>query len=251
MFKGFYNLTSGMLSQGRRLDVVANNMTNISTPGYKSDHYTDSTFDEALYVRIGNKNRLSDAEMGEINHILAPSQLYTDYTHGTYEETELSLDFAIQGEGFFAIQGADGGVSYTRSGSFILDNDRYLYLTNQGRVLDNQGNPIQLYTDHIKADKDGNLYSEEDGAYLGTLGVYAFEDNGELERNDQGLFVGDGAQLSQDFKIMHKWVERSNTDLISEMVKMMSAQRALQSAGQMLKIYDQVMNHATNDLGRM
>ena len=78
MFKGFYNLTSGMLSQGRRLDVVANNMTNISTPGYKSDHYTDSTFDEALYVRIGNKNRLSDAEMGEINHILAPSQLYTD-----------------------------------------------------------------------------------------------------------------------------------------------------------------------------
>ena len=66
MFKGFYNLTSGMLSQGRRLDVVANNMTNISTPGYKSDHYTDSTFDEALYVRIGNKNRLSDAEMGEI-----------------------------------------------------------------------------------------------------------------------------------------------------------------------------------------
>ena len=142
-------------------------------------------------------------------------------------------------------------MSYTRSGSFILDNDRYLYLTNQGRVLDNQGNPIQLYTDHIKADKDGNLYSEEDGAYLGTLGVYAFEDNGELERNDQGLFVGDGAQLSQDFKIMHKWVERSNTDLISEMVKMMSAQRALQSAGQMLKIYDQVMNHATNDLGRM
>ena len=138
MFKGFYNLTSGMLSQGRRLDVVANNMTNISTPGYKSDHYTDSTFDEALYVRIGNKNRLSDAEMGEINHILAPSQLYTDYTQGTYEETELSLDFAIQGEGFFAIQGADGGVSYTRSGSFILDNDRYLYLTNQGRVLDNQ-----------------------------------------------------------------------------------------------------------------
>ena len=81
--------------------------------------------------------------------------------------------------------------------------------------------------------------------------MYAFEDNGELERNDQGLFVGDGAQLSQDFKIMHKWVERSNTDLISEMVKMMSAQRALQSAGQMLKIYDQVMNHATNDLGRM
>ena len=250
MFKGFYNLTSGMLSQGRRLDVVANNMTNISTAGYKADRYTDSTFDEVLYYRIGSENRLSDAEMGNITHILAPSQLYTDYTQGTFEETELSLDFAIQGEGFFAIQGEDG-IAYTRSGSFILDDERYLYLTNQGRVLDNQGNPIQLYTDHITADKDGNLYSEEGGNYLGTLGVYTFADNGELERNDQGLFVGEGAQVGQGHQIMHKWVERSNTDMIGEMVRMMSTQRALQSAGQMLKIYDQVMNHATNDLGRM
>ena len=60
-----------------------------------------------------------------------------------------------------------------------------------------------------------------------------------IVQNEAAGLVGDGAQLSQDFKIMHKWVERSNTDLISEMVKMMSAQRALQSAGQMLKIYDQ------------
>ena len=58
-------------------------------------------------------------------------------------------------------------------------------------------------------------------------------------------------QVGQGHQIMHKWVERSNTDMIGEMVRMMSTQRALQSAGQMLKIYDQVMNHATNDLGRM
>ena len=55
MIKGFYNLTSGMLSQGRRLDVVANNMTNISTAGFKAEHYTDRTFDEVMVTRIGNK----------------------------------------------------------------------------------------------------------------------------------------------------------------------------------------------------
>ena len=55
MIKGFYNLTSGMLSQGRRLDVVANNMTNISTAGYKAEQYTDRTFDEVMVTRIGNK----------------------------------------------------------------------------------------------------------------------------------------------------------------------------------------------------
>ena len=54
MLKGFYNLTSGMLSQGRRLDVVANNMTNIPTAGYKAEQYTDRTFDEVMVSRIGN-----------------------------------------------------------------------------------------------------------------------------------------------------------------------------------------------------
>ena len=54
MMKGFYNLTSGMASQQNRLNVVANNMTNISTAGYKAEHYTDRTFDEVMVSRIGN-----------------------------------------------------------------------------------------------------------------------------------------------------------------------------------------------------
>ena len=59
MFKGFYQLTSGMLSQGRRLDVVSHNMTNISTAGYKAERYTDSTFDEVLISRLGARMKVS------------------------------------------------------------------------------------------------------------------------------------------------------------------------------------------------
>ena len=65
MTKGFYNLTSGMLSQSRRLDVVSNNMTNLTTPGYKAEQYTDSTFQEVLISRIGNKNKSGAQEIGE------------------------------------------------------------------------------------------------------------------------------------------------------------------------------------------
>ena len=79
MVKGFYNLTSGMLSQGRRLDVVANNITNVSTAGFKAERYTDSTFDEVMLIRIGNKLKNQYAEMGTVqSHILAPDQFYTD-----------------------------------------------------------------------------------------------------------------------------------------------------------------------------
>lgn len=250
MIKGFYNLTSGMLSQGRRMDVVANNMTNISTAGYKAEHYTDRTFDEVMVSRIGNidKSHYQTMETYQ-SHILAPDHLYTDFIQGSLEETNLPLDFAIQGEGFFAIQTVDG-VAYTRAGSFTLDNEGYLCLSELGRVLDREGNPIQLPTDKLDVDAQGNL-STQGGEYLATLGVFMFPDNGELERTPYGLFTGEGAQLNDQVVIHHKWVERSNVNMIKEMVNMMTTQRALQSAAQLSKIYDQVINRAVNDIGRL
>lgn len=250
MMKGFYNLTSGMASQQNRLNVVANNMTNISTAGYKAEHYTDRTFDEVMVSRIGNidKSHYQTMETYQ-SHILAPDHLYTDFIQGSLEETNLPLDFAIQGEGFFAIQTVDG-VAYTRAGSFTLDNEGYLCLSELGRVLDREGNPIQLPTDKLDVDAQGNL-STQGGEYLATLGVYMFPDNGELERTPYGLFTGEGAQLNDQVVIHHKWVERSNVNMIKEMVNMMTTQRALQSAAQLSKIYDQVINRAVNDIGRL
>ena len=250
MMKGFYNLTSGMASQQNRLNVVANNMTNISTAGYKAEHYTDRTFDEVMVSRIGNidKSHYQTMETYQ-SHILAPDQLYTDFTQGSLEETNLPLDFAIQGEGFFAIQTVDG-VAYTRAGSFTLDNEGYLCLSELGRVLDREGSPIQLPTDKLDVDAQGNL-STQGGEYLATLGVFMFPDNGELERTPYGLFTGEGAQLNDQVVIHHKWVERSNVNMIKEMVNMMTTQRALQSAAQLSKIYDQVINRAVNDIGRL
>ena len=250
MFKGFYQLTSAMLSQGRRLDVVSHNMTNISTAGYKLDRYTDSTFQDVLISRVGNKNKAVSTEMGEETYILAPSELVTDFTQGSMEETTLPLDFAIIGDGFFAID-RDGDVAYTRNGSFNLDDEGYLCLWGQGRVLNSEGQPIQLPTDHIYVNKLGEIYTEADRNYLGTLGIYATENTEDLERNEYGLFTGGNFQLSENYEIRHRMVERSNVNMVEEMVLMMSSQQALQSAAQMSKIYDAVMSKATTELGRM
>lgn len=250
MFKGFYNLTSGMLSQGRRLDVIANNMTNISTAGYKSEHYTDSTFREVMISRVGNLDKRNPQELGTQSYILAPDELYTDYAQSSLEETGLTLDFAIQGEGFFAIQNGNQ-TGYSRNGSFTLDNEGYLCLNGLGRVLDDQGQPLQLPTDQISVDSTGAIYTADRESYLGRIGVYAFADNQQLERNDNGLFIGNGAQQNNDAVIHHKMIERSNVNMIQEMVNMMTAQRALQSAAQMSKIYDQVITKATTEIGRL
>lgn len=251
MFRGFYQLTSGMLSQGRRLDVIANNMTNVSTAGYKADRYTDSTaFKEVMLNRLGNKDKVNTEEIGPYAYILAPDQLYTDYTQGSLEETELPLDFAIEGDGFFAIEW-NGEVAYTRAGSFNLDEESYLVLPGQGRVLDENRQPIQLPTDNIYVDVDGGIYTLANRNHLATLGIFAFPDNGALERNDHGLFTGGQPQLSENYVIHHKWLERSNANMVHEMVSMMSAQRALQSAASLSKIYDQVITKDTTELGRL
>ncbi|MDE6879725.1 MAG: flagellar hook-basal body protein [Oscillospiraceae bacterium] len=249
MFKGFYNLTSGMLSQGRRLDVVAHNMTNISTAGYRADRYTDSTFQDVLISRVGNKNKAVSTEMGEMSYILAPSQLYIDYTQGSLEETGLPLDFAIWGDGFFAIS-RDGEVGYTRAGSFTLDDNNILCLAGQGQVLDRDGQPIQLNTDDIYVDRTGAIYTDTGRTYLGALGIFSFPDTDALERNDRGLLVGEGAAPSGNSVIYQGRIERSNVNMVQEMVAMMSTQRALQSAAQMSKIYDAVMTKDTTELGR-
>lgn len=251
MTKGFYNLTSGMLSQSRRLDVVSNNMTNLTTPGYKAEQYTDSTFQEVLISRIGNKNKSGAQEIGEESYILAPSHLYINFAQGTPEETGLNLDFAIQGEGFFAIQ-TENGTEYTRGGSFALDQEGYLSLPAHGRVLGPDGQPLQLTTDDIRADEFGRIYTEDGDAYLGQIGVFAFADNGQLTKNESGLF-GAGGQAAEPVQpsIQWRWVESSNVDMIREMSTMMTAERALQSAAQVLKLYDGLLTKAANELARM
>lgn len=251
MTKGFYQLTSGMLSQGRRLDVVSNNMTNLSTAGYKAETYTDRTFEEVLISRVGNKDKSGATVIGGESYILAPDQLYVNYTQGSMKETGLSLDFAILGDGFFAIQ-TENGVEYTRSGSFCLDNAGRLYLEGHGLVLGANGQPITLATDQIQVDGSGNIYTQ-DGAFQGQLGVYTFADNAQLEKGTSGLFLagGQAAQVQAQPRVAWKYVEESNVDMIQEMSRMLTAQRALQSGAQVLKLYDALLTKATTEVGRM
>lgn len=261
MLKGFYNVTSAMLVHQRNLNVVGNNLTNISTAGFKQDRYTSSTFDDVMFTRVGNK-RKDYTDIGRISYIRATDHIYTNYDQGVLEPTDIALDFAIQGEGFFAVQGENGRV-YTRMGTFSLDDEGYLYLNGQGRVLDTAGQPIMMSaqyadgtyknprgTDKINCDAAGRI-TDEDGDPIGQLGVYTFADYEALEHDQRGMFTGNGAQLVGAPNIWWKHVERSNTDLFQQMTEMISSERALQSAAQIARMYDTLMNRASTDLGRL
>ena len=256
MFKGFYNLTSGMITQGRVLDVISNNMTNVSTPGYKSDRLPVSTFEEVVWNRVGNMDR-EYRQLGEESWITMPSRIYTDQALGAYDQTDLPLDFAIQGEGWFSVlsqagleEGEEERRVYTRNGNFALDAEGYLSLPGQGRVLSAYEEPLQLSTDAINVDYYGRIFADT-GAYLGRLGVYVFPEDAELEKDNTGMFNTDAQPESVNATILQGMLERSNVDWVREMSLMMSTQRAYQSAVEVIKIYDEAIEKASQDVGRL
>ena len=133
MYQGFYNLTSGMLTQNRNLNVISNNMVNIQTPGYKRDKMVSTTFQEEMLYRTGKRYKDNKEPMATTSKIRTADRTYVNYEQGSFDVTDGIYDFALGGEGFFCID-TPTGVRYTRNGSFSVDDEGYLTLNGMGRV---------------------------------------------------------------------------------------------------------------------
>ncbi|MPM54104.1 Flagellar basal-body rod protein FlgG [bioreactor metagenome] len=249
MYKGFYTLSSSMLTQNRKLNVISNNLSNVSTPGYKSDELVSGTFKEGLLSRTSNNTLGARGEsLGNTSMITVPYETVTDFSGGSLEDTGGILDFAIVGDGFFKVQ-SDNGPVYTRNGSFMIDDKGYLSLKGVGRVLSNN-NPIFLPTDNINVESDGTI-TDGNGVQIAKLNVVEFDSIDGLKKTGKGVFSATGQEKVANTNLMWKYVETSNVDTISEMTAMLASQRTLQSAAQVLKIYDEISAKAANEIGKV
>jgi flagellar basal-body rod protein FlgF len=244
MVRGFYTLASGMLTQDRVLSAVSNNMANSSTTGFKTEKVVAKTFGSMVIDRVDGQK----TPLGSVTLMTTADKTTTDFSNGTLKETDRTLDFAIGGNGFFAVQGT-GGVVYTRSGSFNVDSDGYLVLSGTGRVLGRDGQPIHCGTDNITSDSLGNLSAG--GKTVGSIAVYDFADRQALKTVGEGMYGGGNAVAVEKPQIVQKSLESSNTDLSQELTNAISAQRNLQSCSQALKMYDQVLDKATTEIGKV
>ena len=112
MFQGYYDLTSNMITQNRNMNIISNNMTNISTPGYKEDRLMQSTFRDEMIYRY---DRDGKTPVGTVSRMNIADERVTDYSEGGIRETGAAMDVGLTGSGFFAIQ-TDNGVVYTQIG---------------------------------------------------------------------------------------------------------------------------------------
>ena len=264
MYQGFYNLTSGMLTQSRNLNVISNNMVNIQTPGYKRDKMVSTTFQEEMLYRTGQRYKEDPEPLATTSKIRAAERTYVNHEQGGFDLTDGIFDFALGDKGYFCID-TPAGVRYTRNGSFFVDDEGYLSLNGQGRVQGTDGQPIRIDNENFTVDGRGNISVVETSGggtedaevttevrQMGTLRVVDFEDYEQLHKEDYGMFsTNQEPQEAESPSVMWKMVEKSNVDMVEEMVSMMTSQRALQSAAQVLKMYDQILSKAVTDVGRL
>ena len=266
MYQGFYNLASGMLTQSRNLNVVSNNMVNLQTAGYKRDQMVSSTFQEEMLYRTGRHAKGTQEPLATTSKIRTASRTYVNYDQGSYETTDGIYDFAIGGKGFFCIQ-TQNGVQYTRNGSFAVDEEGYLVQGENGRVLSTEGQPIRIENEDFTVDAYGHItapgLTDSEGADsegtdendtildFGTIRLVDFADYEQLHKEDNGLFSTNQAAtpvVGGETQILWKTLEKSNVDMVNEMTAMMSSQRALQSAAQVLKMYTHFCMYAGSSI---
>lgn len=249
MFQGFYNVASGMATQNRNLEVISNNLTNVTTPGYKTDRMTSTTFAQEMFYRTGNQSGGNGAQLGNINMIKIPQETVTSFEEGTFNYTGGQLDFAISGDGFFKVATGVNTYAYTRNGSFYIDEDSCLAIKGGGKVQGTAGD-IFLESDNILVDGIGGIYDAE-GEPIDNLEIVDFADKAGVEKLGSGLFnTAQPEIVLEEPMVMNKNLELSNANPMQEMQEMIITQRSFQSASQMLKIYDQMMAKATTEIAR-
>lgn len=239
MLQAFYSATVGAQQQMLRMDVQANNISNVNTNGFKAQVPAFQALMYGMLDGIDNSQlpRGSGAYM---------SGTATNWEEGTIQQTDRNLDYAILGDGYFALyDAATGEVSFTRDGAFTLAG--FQEATGQ---TDENGQPI-MDTVYYLSDGEGRQVLGQDGFPIQVsdpnaelpVGVFTIQYKDGLQREGSSRFLmGDknGLVWVSDSKVQRGMLETSNTDLATELSQVIEAQRSYSYVLKMMQTADEV-----------
>jgi flagellar basal-body rod protein FlgF len=249
MIYGLYLSATGVLTNAHRQDVIANNLANSETVGFKRDL---AMFQQR---RLPTQERGFPLRAADPLSGLPPGALVSptrvDVTQGDMEHTGSNMDVAVEGRGFLAV--SDGGQTrLTRNGQLMLDRAGYLVLSANGeKVLDVNRQPITLDpTSTISIAEDG--FVTQNGRTAARLGLFDVADPALL-RKKGGTLLDPGAAPLQPAagRLRSQFVERANVDPTVELAAMMDAQRLLEANANMIRYQDQTLGKLVNEVGRI
>ena len=245
-----------MLTEENAQQIIAQNLANASTTGYKQEIPHFESFAENLVAQAGVTGVDDSGSLGSLGSGGQMDDAYTDFSDGPLQRTGNNLDVALRGNAFLTVQTAQG-VRYTRDGALCLTSTGALAEVGNGAlILSDQGQPIQLpqgaRTTSIQP--DGSVFA--DGKSVGKLGLVALSAGSQATRVGDNLWQAAQPQSvaaggSSGIEVEPGFLEASNVNIVKEMVTMIACTRAYEANQKALQAHDSVQDHAVNEVGRV
>lgn len=281
MIRGIYTSSSAMQLLENKVEVIANNIANVDTAGFKKRGVFQQQLvgaEEALWRNQlmeetggAKKFHAKYADQPELynepenwnkpliidTHITkrqinvptpwGASPTYSDFSDGSLQQTGNPLDLGITGDGFFAVQTANG-LGYTRAGQFSLTPEGRL-VDQEGRAIMGESGPIEINGTTVDIGEDGTI--SVDGQVVNRFSVSNFTSlanipmEGNLYKPEQAL-----VEPSGNYKVMQGYIEHSNVNIVQEMVELITAQRNYEANQKAVKTQDDALSKTVDQVGK-
>ncbi len=262
MMRALWSSSTGMEAQQLKIDVIANNLANVNTPGYKRSRVD---FQDLLYqTRQAPGNLTATGTPGpggiQVGLGVRTGGLQKIYAEGDFQQTQNNLDIGIEGDGMFQVLLPNGDLAYTRAGNFRLNSEGTI-VTPDGYALQPEMSIPSTATD-ITIAPDGTVSVTQSGQAapeeVGQIQVARFANPAGLRAMGRNLHLESASSGTPELgtpgenglgTVAQGFLEMSNVNLVEEMVNMISAQRAYETSSRVISTADEMLQAATRVIG--
>ena len=257
MVRGLFISYTGMSNEQKKLDIVANNLANSATVGYKKDSVSNQSFDNLLTVKIKDRSEAyNNRPIGIMSPGVKIGEVYTSFDQGSLRQTDNPYHLALEGKGFFQVgvtdQQGNTNIRYTRNGIFTMTRD--------GHIVDEDGNNLMGESGEIIIPQEavdvvigagGTIYV--DGILIDTLLISDFEDYNYLRKTADTMFetVEGAIEIPSTSSVIQGYTEQSNVNVVTEMVDMITITRAYEANQKVIQSIDRTLELAANSIGKV
>lgn len=251
ILRSFESASKGMQALIDMNDNIANNLSNVNTTGYKKANLTfQNIYDSSVVQKTGGALSNEIRDLGELSVGSKVQKLTHDFSQGGLLKTEAPLDLALEGDGFFKLQSTDGEISYTRNGSFTMNNNSYLVTKDGEYVLDNENRRIRIGTEGMAMRSNNDIVINEQGQIeinnernkitLQTIGVFDFSNKEDLRNVGGAQFqqtdpAANPERRAEKYVIAQGNLEMSNASVVNEMINTINTSRNYESLSKLVR----------------
>jgi len=278
MLRGIYTGASGMLAQDARMDAIANNLANVDKTAYKKDIAVFKAFPDMIIRRI-NESGLGITPAGSYDTMpyvgklgtgVELNEVFTNFDQGSLQRTENHFDLALEGRGFFTVM-TERGERYTRDGSFTINQEGIL-MTHNGNPVMGENGIIRVHHNNFIVNEFGEVVVNGDlsadprdvvsmasndwanPTVIDRLKIVDFENIREIKKEGDSMYREtefSGPPLPPgEFKVVQGFLEKSNVNIVREMVDMIEVQRSYEANQKAVTSHDQTLGKLINEVAR-